>query len=861
MQERLKNIESYTPAMRQYIKIKSENPECILFFRLGDFYENYFEDAEICAKELEISLTSKSCGDGKRASMSGMPYHSYEPYLYKLIEKGYKVAIVEQLEDPKEAKGIVQRGVVRIVTKGTINEGINLNEKDNNFICAVAKKENIYDITFVDISTGEIFIANNFSLDEIINEILSQKPSEIILNTDLDNKVFSNLSISLNIQKSIYDNNETNSFIQNNFNNHNIIKSLHVIFNYIDDTQKRILTHFTDIKEIDKNFMKLDHFTIKNLELLENLHDKKKRGSLLWILDKTITASGGRLLKQWIQKPLINKKKIDDRLNAVEEFYKNVFLIEDIKQLLNNVCDLERIISKLSFGTINAKDLIALKKSLQSIPIIKSKLKDCNSSYIQNIINNFNDLTELYDLLEQSIDENAPMSLREGGIIRAGFNKELDYLKDIKNNSKEWLSNFEEKERQSTGINALKVVCSRQSYFIEVTKRNTDMIPSHYNRLQTLSNAERYTTDELVKKTEEILSSEDKEKELEYKIFIDIKNNIQSHILDIKNISNGFSVIDVLINFATISLSNRYCKPTILDNKQIFNITENRHPVAEKVMSDFISNDISLDESHNIMLITGPNASGKSTYMKSIAISVLMAQIGCYVPSSLCIFSIVDKVFTRIGSSDDILNGDSTFMLEMKEINQALTSATDNSLIIIDELGRGTSTEEGIAIARSVIEFIHNNINARSLIATHYHELTNLDNTLSKLENYSMKVYEDKDEVIFLHKMEKGKAGKSYGIYCAKICKLPEEIIENSYKYLNSKPIKKEITTVIDNTVIINEDIPKNIEKHEVEQLDLFNKSNDNKLLEKLSNIDLLNTTPLQAIQILSDLKNSQLLK
>lgn len=856
--KRFENIKEYTPAIQQHIKIKYQNPDCILFFQLGDFYELLFEDADLVAKELEIALTSKSCGNGKKAKMAGVPIHSYEPHLYKLVEKGYKVAIVEQLQDPKDVKGVVKRGITRIISKGTINEGQSLEEKGNNYIVAINSNNSEYEITFADVSTGELNIAFYKSEEELRNFVFNIKPSEVVIKPNIKDKInilFGNFNTLISVHHPFVDNSQ---YILRKLPNYKEYKSLQLLFNYLEFTQKRELEHFSEVNLISKQkTMELDHFAIKNLELVENLHEKSQKGSLLWAIDRTITASGGRLLKRWIQNPSIDKNEIQVRLNSVEEVFKKPLILYDIQELLKNVYDLERILSKISFGTINPKDLKALNQSLSILPSIRQMLtQNFKTKYIKDILLQLSNLDDLSNLLEASLVDNPPISTREGGIFKKQFNNKLDKLKDLEVNGKEWLINFTNTEKEKHNIPTLKVKYSRSfGYFIEVSKKQSDLVPNYYNRLQTLVNSERYTTEELVKKADDILNADERIKNLEYTLFEEIKNQVKLKLLNIKSVSNGLSKLDVIVSLSDLAISENYIKPMIIESKENHLYVEKlRHPVAEKMIDTYIPNDIKFNNKEQIMLITGPNASGKSTFMKSVATSIILAQIGSFVPAEKFEFSIVDRVFTRIGATDDLFNHQSTFMMEMTEINQALKYATNKSLIVIDELGRGTSTDEGIAIAKSIIDYIHTHKTARSLIATHYHELTDLEKDFTLVKNYSMQVHEEKDDVVFLHKMKPGKAGKSYAIYCAKLCNLPKEVINKANSYLvkeveNTKSIESAQSTLVSNlsNEIQSIEVKDNLKEINNEYEDIIS------LIEK---VDLLNTTPLEALSILNKLKN-----
>ena len=828
-----------SPMMLQYIEMKEKNMDVILFFRLGDFYEMFFEDALIASRELELTLTGKSAGLEDRIPMCGIPYHSANPYIDKLIDKGYKVAICEQIEDPKTAKGVVKREVLQILSKGTMMNSEFLDEKTNNYIGNVIDLKYTYVISYADISTGEFYTTTSiYDSNSLVSLILSLNLKEIVVKNNFDNNVLNTLKNKYKVNISIFDEEIDVSEYTNIFSHiedSKYIESIKHLLSYLISTQKRSLNYLQKINIINtKSYLKLDINARRNLELTSSLRLKERTYSLLWLLDKTKTAMGSRMLKNWIENPLVDKNEINKRYDVVEKLETEFILKEELREYLYQVYDLERLSGRIGYGNTNGRDLLQLKNSLKVLPNIKSILD--NLKYEKTI----ETLDDLYELLQNSIDEDAPVTIKEGGIIKSGFNLELDELKENRSSGKDFVIKMESEERNRTGIKNLKVGYNKIfGYYIEVSKSNIGLIKEEYNyiRKQTLANCERYVTPLLKEKEALILGAEEKIINLEYNLFIEIKNKVQTYIKRIQNIAKVIAEIDVLQSFATISEENNYIRPIITD-KRIVEIIDNRHPVVEKVLeTPFVPNDILMDEKTNILIITGPNMAGKSTYMREFAITVIMAQIGCFVPAKKCTLPIFDQIFTRIGASDDLVSGDSTFMVEMKEANEAITNATNNSLIIFDELGRGTATYDGLSLAQAIIEYIHNNIKCKTLFSTHYHELTKLEDHFENLKNVHVSALEENGNITFLHKIKNGSVDKSYGIHVAKLANLPKSLIKRANEILNDYESNG------------------NIEIKNQISFDLDEKDEENIVLEKLKQINPYEITPIEALNILYELK------
>lgn len=829
-----------TPMMKQYLEIKEENLDNILFFRLGDFYEMFFEDAINASRELELTLTGKSCGLDEKVPMCGIPYHSANIYIEKLVEKGYKVAICEQTEDPKNAKGIVKRDIVQIISSGTRMNSEFIDEGSNNYIGNIIDLKYAYSISYADITTGEFYaFIMDHDDDLLISELTLRNIKEVVIKSDFNRLILDNLKRTFNITISIYNNMDAcNDYtnIYSDIKDERIIEAIKHLLSYLESTQKRSLSHLQKvIKEEENSFLKMDIHTKRNLELTENIRTKEKKYSLLWLLDKTKTAMGSRKLKNYILNPLVNKDKIEDRHNMVETLTKEFILKEELRELLSSVYDLERLSGKISFGSANARDLLQLKTSLKTLPEINKILKSINYKEI-------NEFKELYDLLEKSIYEEAPVTIKEGYLIKEGYNEELDLLKSSRKGNKDFVSNMEMEEREKTGIKTLKVGYNRIfGYYIEVSKGACKDIKEEfgYERKQTLANCERFITPLLKEKEALILGAEEKIISLEYELFIDIRDTIKAYIPKLQDLSHILSEIDVLASLAVVAEENNYVRP-IINNEHIIDIKDARHPVIEKVLenTEFTPNDIEFSKDDIVMLITGPNMAGKSTFMRQMAMISIMAQIGSFVPASYANVPIFDKIFTRIGASDDLVSGESTFMVEMMEANRAITNATSNSLILFDELGRGTATYDGMSLAAAIIEYIHDKVGAKTFFSTHYHELTDLEKNHKHLKNVHVSAKEEDGNITFLHKIKDGSIDKSYGIHVAKLAKLPNELIVKAEEYLKKYESKEKI-------------------KHDdIKQMSLTftEEVKESKVEEELKKINPLEMSPIDAINKLYEL-------
>ena len=827
-----------SPMMRQYVDIKCENSDVILFFRLGDFYEMFFEDAYTVSRELELTLTGKSAGLEERIPMCGVPHHAVNFYLEKLIDRGYKVAICEQVEDPKEAKGVVKREVLQIVSKGTLMNSEFLDEKSNNYIGNIIDLNYCYIISYADISTGEFNVTiADYNKDRVISEILSIGLNEVVVKNSFDKTITSVLKNKYKMNVSIFDTElETLEYkhIYESIDDERYIHAITHLLSYLINTQKRSLNHLQKVKVVNnKEYLKMDIHTKRNLELTESLRLKSRNFSLLWLLDKTKTAMGSRMLKNWIESPLVNKEEINKRYDIIEKLLEEFILKEDLKNLLFEVYDLERLCGRIGYGNTNGRDLLQLKNSLKVLPDVKRILTELDFN------SDIETLDELYELLESSIDEDAPVTIKEGGIIKIGYNKELDELKVNRSSGKDFVINMEKEERERTGIKNLKVGYNKVfGYFIEVSKGNLGLVKEEFNyeRKQTLANCERYVTPLLKEKEALILGAEEKIINLEYNLFIEIRDKVREYIDRIQKIAKVIAEIDVLQSLATVSEENNYVRPTITEDR-IIRIIDNRHPVVEKVLeTPFVPNDTIMDEKTDILVITGPNMAGKSTYMRELVITVIMAQIGSFVPAKECTLPIFDKIFTRIGASDDLVSGDSTFMVEMKEANAALSNATENSLIIFDELGRGTATYDGLSLAQAIIEYIHNNIKCKTLFSTHYHELTKLDEHFKKLKNVHVSAHEEDGKITFLHKIKEGSIDKSYGIHVARLANLPDSLIKRANEILSSYENKGSVEV-----------------KNQM-SFDLIEKE-ESVVEKKLKELNPLEMTPMEALNTIFELK------
>ncbi|MDR0137453.1 DNA mismatch repair protein MutS [Metabacillus idriensis] len=849
---------TYTPMIQQYLKIKAEYQDAFLFFRLGDFYEMFFEDAKRASAELEITLTSRDGGGAERIPMCGVPYHSAPGYIESLIEKGYKVAICEQTEDPKQAKGVVRREVVQLITPGTVMNGKGLQERENNYLASVTEFSSKFGFAVTDLSTGENQVTLLNHIDDIINEMYSLGAKELVVHPDFPESYIkkiaerSRVTVSFEIDAGT----EKMEAIIGHLEDARLKETFGRLHNYLQKTQKRSLDHLQKVKVYQlQDFMKIDLYSKRNLELTETIRSKGKKGSLLWLLDETKTAMGARMLKQWIDRPLLSKNEIESRLQMVQSLLDHYFEREDLRERLKEVYDLERLAGRVAFGNVNARDLIQLKKSLQQVPAIKEVLTTVKHNQINEMAEKIDPCTELTDLLDAALVENPPLSIKDGNIMKDGFHEQLDQFRDASRNGKSWIAELEQQERMRTGIKSLKIGFNRVfGYYIEVTRANVHLLEEgRYTRKQTLTNAERFITPELKEKETLILEAEEKMVDIEYELFVKLREQVKEFIPRLQSLSKCISELDVLQCFAVISEKRHYSKPSFSD-QELF-IKDGRHPVVEKVMNsqEYVPNDCYFSNERGMLLITGPNMSGKSTYMRQVALTSILAQIGCFVPASEAVLPIFDQIFTRIGAADDLISGQSTFMVEMLEAKNAIVNATDNSLILFDEIGRGTSTYDGMALAQAIIEHIHHHIGAKTLFSTHYHELTSLADGLPQLQNVHVSAIEENGKVVFLHKIEEGPADKSYGIHVAELAELPAELIERAKEILES--LEAEQTVKVSASVIEKTETFKSDEA----QLSFFNEQpakkesrqvpkKDMLVLEQLRAINLLEMTPLDAM-------------
>ena len=857
-----------TPMMEQYMQIKKQYPDAFLFYRLGDFYEMFYDDAIKGSQILELTLTQRNKKAVDPIPMCGVPHHAAQNYIDILVDKGYKVAICEQVEDPKQAKGMVKREVIQLVTPGTIIDESAGEAKENNYLTALHFENNQYGFAYVDLSTGELKVSVLNTIDTILNELISLRTKEIVVDSSVNDEVLNqikNLKILISEQNDTEDSSEV-SFASQDVENSVEVEVIKHLITYLKITQKRALSHLQRAVHYEPSqYLKMDYHAKRNLELLRNLRTQKKSGTLLWLLDSTKTAMGGRLLKQWIDRPLINLKEIEARQSMVENLLTHYFERSGLQEELVNVYDLERLAGKVAFGSVNGRDLIQLRTSLEHIPQIRYIIQELNNdSTFDEIFDKLDPIEDIADLIEQAIEDEPPISVTDGNLIKPGYSQELDEYVDAMKNGKAWLAELEAKERQATGINNLKIGFNRVfGYYIEVSKGNLSKLPEdRYQRKQTLTNAERFITPELKEKESLILGAESKAKELEYKIFTGIRDQIKDEIQRIQELAGAVAALDVLKSFATVSEQGHFVKPELTTNNHSLDIKDGWHPVVEKVMGkqSYIPNDIKMDDDLDVLLITGPNMSGKSTYMRQLALTVVIAQIGCFVPAKSAKMPIFDQIFTRIGAADDLISGESTFMVEMKETNVALMNATRNSLLLFDEIGRGTATYDGMALAQAIIEYVHNNIHAKTLFSTHYHELTILDESLDKLQNVHVGAIEKNGELIFLHKMQEGPADKSYGIHVAKLAGMPDKLLKRADSILNKLESENDFT--VDSTESYAEE--KHIEEKnenetseiQEEQLSLFQPeavsldSNQSKILKEIKNANLMGMTPMDVMNI-----------
>ena len=835
--------EKLSPMMQQYMEIKDKYEDSIIFFRLGDFYEMFFEDAIIASRVLELTLTGKQAGLEERVPMCGVPHHAYASYVDTLIEKGYKVAICEQLEDPKETKGMVKRDVIQVITKGTrIDE--NIDSKSNNYIANIYNFDYCYGISFADISTGEVYaMLIEGEKDKVIKEVTKHGFKEVIVNDSINREIIEILRTNYNVLVTITKEElegKNYEYIYKDIEDIRIVSTLKHLLYYIIDTKKGDLHHLQKCRVIkNSEFLEFDNNTKRNLELTETLRNRERQYSLLWLLDKNKTAMGSRYLKHNIENPLTSREDIERRYHMVEKLSTEFILRDDLIKELGNVYDLERLAGRITYGNLNAKDLLQLKSSLKSLPKIKEILEQIG--YDKKL----ETLEELYELLEKTILEDAPFSLHEGHLIKPGYSEELDELKKVSSGSKDFILELEQTERERTGIKNLKVGFNKVfGYYIEVSKGQTHLVKEEYgyDRKQTLANCERFTTPLLKEKENIILGAEEKIINLEYKLFMDIREVVKRYIGKLQRIAKIISEVDMLQSFSVVSDAYKFVRPTLTDEK-VIKMIECRHPVVEQVMKDkYIPNDIIMDKTTDILLITGPNMAGKSTYMRQCAITVIMAQIGCFVPCKSCTMPIFDKIFTRIGASDDLVSGESTFMVEMKEANTAISEATEHSLILFDELGRGTATYDGMSLAQAILEYIHDKIKAKTMFSTHYHELTILEKDLKHLKNVHVSAVEKDGKITFLHKVKNGAIDKSYGIHVASLAHLPESLIKRADEILNiyeHKNVKKETFTQTSLFELTESEAEPKI----------------NPIEEKIKGINPLEMTPMEALNYLYELK------
>lgn len=856
-----------TPMMQQYLEIKNQHKDKILFFRLGDFYEMFFEDAVVASKELEITLTGRDCGQEERAPMCGIPYHASETYIAKLIEKNYKVAICEQVEDPALAKGIVKREVIKIITPGTVIESSMLDEKNNNYLLSICGDGKYISLAYADLSTGEFFCtgAEAGELNAIKNEIIRINPAEIISNIELPDIKSSYNAYNI-LDKRYYDPDDCVRRLKRQFNvtnleglgidNESLARGAGAVLLYLDEIQKVNLSNINYIKNYSiSSFMILDQSTRRNLELSETIRGKSKKGALLSVIDRTSTAMGGRKLKTWLEKPLLSTTDIANRLDAVDELFNDFLKREEIKEYLKAMYDVERLGSRIALGTANAKDLVAFKHSIKNLPHIKSILKDSTSTLLKDMYENLDTLEDIYEIIDASILEEPSFTLREGNLIKDGYLEELDKVREASINGKQWIAELEQQEKEKTGIKSLKIGFNKVfGYYIDITKTHLSSVPDYFIRKQTLSNSERYITPELKKLEDMVLGAEEKLIELEYQTFVSIRNQIAEHIKRIQQTAGLLSELDCICSFAEVSQKNNYVRPEVTNGNRII-IKNGRHPVVEAQNSDlkFVPNDTELDNDENRMLIiTGPNMAGKSTYMRQVALITLMAQIGCFVPASKAEIGVVDRIFTRVGASDDLASGQSTFMVEMSELANILNNATEKSLIILDEIGRGTSTFDGLSIAWAVVEYIADKgrLGAKTLFATHYHELTELEDKIEGVKNYCVTVEEKGKDIVFLRKITRGGASGSYGIHVARLAGVPEALLERSGEILSileksEKNNRTEISFKHRRKKPVLNDLEPN----------LFNFRSFS-LADEIKQLDIGNMTPVQALNKLLELQN-----
>lgn len=883
---KMNNTNTFTPMMQKYLETKEQYKDCILFYRLGDFYEMFFDDAITVSRELEITLTGKSCGQEERAPMCGVPYHAVDGYLTRLVAKGYKVAICDQVEDPKQAKGLVKREVTRIVTPGTILDAQVIDETKNNYIMCIVYIADRYGVSVADITTGDYFVTELPDGGKLKDEIYRFMPSEIICNEafymsglDLEDLKERFHMAVYSLESWYFDDTACREKLMEHFKVSSLaglglsdydcgVLSAGALLQYLLETQKNDLSHMTRITPYTTGkYMMLDSSTRRNLELCETLREKQKRGSLLWVLDKTKTAMGARMLRKFIEQPLIEKQEILRRLDAVEELKQSAISREEIREYLSPVYDLERLITRITYGTANPRDLTAFAGSLSMLPPIRYLLEEMESSLLKDIYAELDPLEDLCTLVQNAIADEPPLAMKEGGIIRDGYNEEVDTLRRAKSEGKDWLAKLEQDEREKTGIKTLRIKYNKVfGYYLEVTNSYKELVPDYYTRKQTLANAERYITPELKELEDTILGAEDKLYALEYELYCTIRDAIAAEVKRIQTTAKAIASLDVFSSFALVAERNNYVRPKINESGRI-DIKDGRHPVVEQMIPNgtFICNDTFLDDKkQRVSIITGPNMAGKSTYMRQAALIVLMAQIGSFVPASGADIGLVDRIFTRVGASDDLASGQSTFMVEMTEVANILRNATSKSLLILDEIGRGTSTFDGLSIAWAVVEYISDSklLGAKTLFATHYHELTELEGKIDNVNNYCIAVKEKGDDIVFLRKIVKGGADKSYGIQVAKLAGVPDLVIDRA-KEIVEELVNEDITIRVSEIAVGGKDSgakkkakPKKYDEMDLAQFSLFDTVKDDDVLEELKNIDVGNLTPVDALNTIYRLQN-----
>ena len=832
--------EKYSPMMMQYLKIKESNPDVLILFRLGDFYELFFDDAKIASKELQLALTGKNAGVEERVPMCGVPHHAIKSYIAKLINRGYRVGIVEQMEDPATAKGLVERDVVQIITPGAF---MDVSNDDNNYTVAVDETDYCYILAYADLSTGEINVMNvEKDISSLISELDNILTHEIVVKSTFDKEAIATITSKRKILISYEDNDEITLEFEGVLQEVKDLYQMRAIMrliNYFRKTQKRSLDYLQVAHVIKTNkALQIDAYSRLNLELTRTIRSDEKYGSLYWLLDNTKTAMGGRLLKQWISKPSSDINEIISRQDMIQSFIDNFMIRNDVRVMLDEVYDLERLIARISFGNANGRDLLQLKSSLKPLPALKDALSKLNNAHIDDIANKFSNFDDLVDLIEKAISEDAPITIKEGGIFKPGYSSELDEIIALSHGGKKWVAELEEKERERTGIKTLRIGYNRVfGYYIEVSKGQIDQIKDEwgYQRKQTTVNGERYITEELKEKEALILNADERRMRLEYDLFVDIRKKVQDKTQLIQRLANNLAVIDVIVSLAEVSSSNNFIRPKFNFERRI-NIIEGRHPVIEKVLKEkfYVANDVNLDSNTDVLLITGPNMGGKSTYMRELAIIVVMAQMGCFVPAKEADLMVFDQIFTRIGASDDLVSGQSTFMVEMNETNHALRHATENSLLIFDEIGRGTATFDGMALAQAIIEYITARIHAKTMFSTHYHELTELDKEIPSLKNVHVCVKENDDEITFLYKIKEGTMNKSYGINVARLAKLPNELLSRAKEILHE--LESKGVPSVGNVLIQNDPV-------------------EEEWIKEVKNLDPLSMSPLEALNYLYELK------